>query len=492
MKKISRVLIVAMLAFTLMAGAAFAGSIAITGPLAYPGEAAKFATITLDLSTGLLAGQPDAVISNCGADGTEEIDYTTTSDLPSSARVVFHIANGKWQTGVKYFLLDINNGFVTLAGSDVVTASDITFIIGNQVIPANTVMALSTTEVAVTSPVINIGGNIAGTALTIGVPQCFDAVGPIVGGTAPPVTLITFFQQFSWQLEARTKTIDVNSPSLRTEFLPWNGPGSGGGNFHARAPLGLINSAYGNCNDTWRISLNSGEGIATLRYTLDDAGGQLNKLEDLFILTEVNNITEYDFTVNSAGTQATLAIAADENYALHDTNIDTLVQSLTGEVKLNPDTFKITATLDFTNDNLYADVSLAQTTIIIWDINGWVGTVPYMFASGTQAEDTFIKIFNNSTVDGEVTVDVTPDAGGTVLNVSLGTVPAGTIGIFWAGSGAGNIAELAGLPLGSAFGAVFIVNAPQNNVTAIADQKRPGAVDRVVPVYTGSEGYKNW
>jgi hypothetical protein len=144
--------------------------------------------------------------------------------------------------------------------------------------------------------------------------------------------------------------------------------------------------------------------------------------------------------------------------------------------------------LHFANAALYADVNLspAQYPLIIWDINGWVGTVPYMYASSVATEDTFIKIFNNSTVNGEVTVDVTPDAGGTVLNVSLGTVDAGTIGIFWAA----NIAELAGVPLNSAFGAVFTVNAPQNSVTAMANQKRPGAVDRVVPVYTGSEGYK--
>ena len=75
--------------------------------------------------------------------------------------------------------------------------------------------------------------------------------------------------------QSRTKTIDVNDPSLRKEFLPGN---RGGGSITARAPLGLVNSAYNNCGDIWRISLNSG-GIATLDYTLNDAGGQLKKLD---------------------------------------------------------------------------------------------------------------------------------------------------------------------------------------------------------------------
>jgi len=495
MKKISGVLIVAMIAFTLMTGAAFAGNITTSlGPgttLGYPGEAAVSATIKIDLDTGDLVNAPAGVIFNCVNGPTPvQIIYQTTSDLPSSARIVFHLANGSWPN-VKLYLLNNDSGnFETMAGTDVISASDATFIIGNQLIPANMTLVLSTTEFSgggPNNPAIIIGGAATGSYVTLGVPQCFDAVGTIQGCLAPAVALVHIYQQFSWQSTQITKTIDVNPPSFRTNFLPWNG-GIGGGPFHARAPLGLINAAYNNCGDTWRLSLNkAGSNIATFRYTVDDAGGQLNKLEELSVMTEDDD-TYYDFTVNSAGTQATLAIPADDNYRLHDSYVDRLVQSLTGEDKLNPDSFSVTATLDFANDNLYRDVSLNSTKIIIWDINGWVGTVPYMFASAATQEDTFIKIFNNSTVDGEVTVDVTTDTGTQRLNVSLGTVDAGTVGLFWAS----NIITAAGLTNPQAFGAVFTVNAPQNSITAMAVQKRIGTSDRVAPVYTGSEGYKNW
>ena len=162
---------------------------------------------------------------------------------------------------------------------------------------------------------------------------------------------------------------------------------------------------------------------------------------------------------------------------------------------LNPDTFYIIASLNFADKTKYSDINLNSTLIITWDMHGWMGTVPYMYASSVATDDTFIKIFNNSAIDAviysiaaDVYVDVTPDAGGTVYNVRIGTVPEGTVGTFWAK----DIAEAAGVPLNSSFGAVFTVTAPQNSITAMANQKRPGAVDRVVPVYTGSEGYKNW
>ena len=162
---------------------------------------------------------------------------------------------------------------------------------------------------------------------------------------------------------------------------------------------------------------------------------------------------------------------------------------------LNPDTFYIIAALNFADKTEYSDVNLDSTLIITWDMHGWLGTVPYMYASSVATDDTFVKIFNNTainavvySIDADVYADVTPDAGGTVYNVHIGTVPAGTVGIFWAKA----IAEAAGIPLNSSFGAVFTVTAPKDAVTAMANQKLPGGVDRAVPVYTGTHGYKTY
>lgn len=119
----------------------------------------------------------------------------------------------------------------------------------------------------------------------------------------------------------------------------------------------------------------------------------------------------------------------------------------------------------------------------VWGINGWIGTVPYMYATAGVARDTsdsFIKIFNNSPIDADVSVTVTSDAGATA-EVLLTAIPLGTVGIFWAG----DIAAAAGFAPGTSFAAVFIVNAEKNDITAMANMKRGATADRQLPVYTG-------
>ena len=490
MKKISGLLIVAMISFTLMTDAASAGNIALSagGGLSYPAEAAKSGAVALDLNTGGLSGAPSAVIANCGSINPATITYQTTSDLPSSARIVFHLSNGTWTQGIRYYLLDTGSG-LTMAASDVVSGPDITFIIGNQIIAANETVYLSTTEgLPPTSPTIFMNSSMAtaGTNLTLGVPRCYDAVGTIQGCVASAFNLVGSYQQFTWSVTPQTKFIDINPPSLRRDFVPHTVDRD-----TVRAGLGLINHAYDACY-TWRISLNSVPGTATIDYILNNNnGGQLNKLDILVI----HNNDDHDFTINSAGTQATLSVPAEDDWGLHNPYIDTLIMTVNGVDVLNPDTFYIIASLNFADKTKYSDVNLDSTLIITWDMHGWLGTVPYMYASSVATDDTFVKIFNNTainavvySIDADVYADVTPDAGGTVYNVHIGTVPAGTVGIFWAKA----IAEAAGIPLNSSFGAVFAVTAPKDAVTAMANQKLPGGVDRAVPVYTGTHGYKTY
>jgi len=490
MKKISVLLIAAMISFTVITDTASAGNITLStgGGLSYPAEAAKSGAVAIDLGTGSLSGAPSAVIDNCGNSNPATITYQTTSDLPSSARIVFHLNNGTWTQGIKYYLLDIGSG-LTIAESDVVSGTDITFIVGNQIIAANETVYLSTTEgLPPTSPTIFMSRSMAtaGNILTLGVPQCYDAVGTIQGCVANAFSLVSSYQQFTWSITPQTKFIDVNPPSLRREFVPRNADRD-----TVRAGLGLINHAYDACY-TWRISLNSVPGTATIDYTLNDnSGGQLNKLDILVI----HNNDDHDFTTNNAGTQATLSVPAEDDWGLHDPHIDTLIMTVNGVDVLNPDTFYIIAALNFADKAKYSDVNMDSTLIITWDMHGWLGTVPYMYASSVAADDTFIKIFNNSAVDApvysihaDVYADVTPDAGGTVYNVRIGAVPAGTVGIFWAKA----IAEAAGVPLNSSFGAVFTVAAPKDSVTAMANQKGSGGTERVIPVYTGTHGYKTW
>jgi hypothetical protein len=103
-------------------------------------------------------------------------------------------------------------------------------------------------------------------------------------------------------------------------------------------------------------------------------------------------------------------------------------------------------------------------------------------------QDTFIKIFNNSSIAAPVSVAVGSDDGTKTGVVALGSIPAKSVGIYWANA----IAAAAGLTIPGAFSAVFTLNAPSNLITAVANQKRPGSVDRVLPVYHDGTGYKSY
>ena len=262
-----------------------------------------------------------------------------------------------------------------------------------------------------------------------------------------------------------TSVIDVEATPARAEFVP-----EVGGDTTATTSTAalLVNSA----------TVNNGVDLTAAAYTVTVTGA-----------TNAAAITGVALQ-GTALTAGTGVWTLTSDFATHDltNNADNdLVITVDGATVLNPATYTVTLLLDPAEVGVASQTALNDETAFVWTINGWQGTVPYHFSSATQAEDTFIKIFNNSSVSGEVTVDVTTDAGTTATNVSIGTVAAGTVGIFWAH----DIAVAAGIADG-AFAGVYTVNAPQNSITAVANQKRPGGVDRVIPVYTGDAGYKNY
>lgn len=136
--------------------------------------------------------------------------------------------------------------------------------------------------------------------------------------------------------------------------------------------------------------------------------------------------------------------------------------------------------LDVNNVTLEADVVLGR-----WNINGYQAKLPYIYASDSTY-DTFIKFHNGSGNDANVFADITSDDGAeTAENVSLGTIPAGQVGIFWAN----DIVTTAGVPTNAAYSSVYTLTVAPEDITAIAVQKRSD-FDRVIPVYSGDDAWK--
>ena len=110
MKKISGLLIVAMIAFTLMTGAAFAGTITTTlqpNVLTYPAEAAKSGTVTVNLQTGAFT-RPRVSFRTVGLPLPQQnrFYYAPGTLLPATTRIIFHLATAHGKI-LQYFLLDL-------------------------------------------------------------------------------------------------------------------------------------------------------------------------------------------------------------------------------------------------------------------------------------------------------------------------------------------------------------------------------------------------
>jgi hypothetical protein len=528
MKKLLGCLGALLLLFS-MAGAASAGVLYLTPsqvdgveaaisidptalPVYYPGEAIKGNNDFIDFNLNdRTANMPAAVVLKPGSVITRTIVYKPTTDLPSGTRIVFTLTNGVFGDSKLYLLANANPAGpydgITYASSDVISQGTATFIVGNFPIPANTLLIMSASQdtninglMDATNIRVAMTTAAVGQQVSLAATQCFDAVGPIVGGLASAINLILNYQQFAFQVVPGFAVINVEAPSLRRMFLCY----AEGCDTESYGNVTLYDQ-QGSVGDGFIIDLNLLGSNATIQYTV--TGGQLLKLNRLYLEDGEYDVTR-NFTINS-DSQATISFAAnsdpqDGQFPWYDQYADYLIFRVNGTSVLSPQTFNISGGLNLPSTDYNSD-TLASTLVMTWGINGWQGTLPYMWASAVgQSTDTFIKIFNDSTVTGDVTVDVTPDLGPTTPNVALGSIPPGTVGTFWAA----DIAAAAGITLGAegaSFAALFTVNAPQNAVTAMSVQKRAAATERVVPIYTdetfgfmaddailGGGGYKHW
>ena len=180
-------------------------------------------------------------------------------------------------------------------------------------------------------------------------------------------------------------------------------------------------------------------------------------------------------TLNAGGADDATNIACAQGAA----DDKQLVVFVDGTTTLDTRTFNTTASIDFSDEP--GDATLINDQLShTWTMNGWQGTIPYLYAASDASEDTFFKIYNDNSVAADVTIDVTNDDGTVTASVDLTQIPANNVGIFWAN----DIATSAGLTVPGAFAGKLTVNAATAGISVMANQKRPGGVDRVIPVYT--------
>jgi hypothetical protein len=493
-----------------MTGWAFAGTLHLTASqvspsggaaltntastkIAYPYEGAKGGDDVISFDTGLLTGAPAAVSTQ----GTvkRSIVYIPTTDLPSGTRIVWTLTGATWGDTKYYLMKDTsatNFDGVTVASTDSLSGGVATFVVGSTPVNAGTLLILSVSQDTVANTSrdgsnAKVAINVTATGdATVAVTQCYDAVGAIAGGLASAINIINVYQEFSHAVTAKTATIDVESPALRKKFTVVAGSST--------ATTSWFGTNWTDAKGTneFFVNLNTAS-LANFTYTL--TGGQLTKLiatSGLQLTDAAGAATAKNFTIGSA-TSGTLSFASNDHANWYNGTADTITFTVDGTTNtLDTQAFNLATTLTFSDTTSYNSVSNTATLAETWDINGWQSVVPYMWAATTEGEDTFIKIYNKSTIAGNVLADVVNDAGTSVgTNLSLGTVSANTVGIFWAR----NIAPLTtpAISLPNSFAAVFTVNAPKDSVTAMAVQKRLSGIERVIPIYTGTAGnYKNY
>ena len=367
--------------------------------------------------------------------------------------------------------------------------STVTFIVTSSDIPANSPLTLASANDAHT------GFAIESTATSGAVTLMCDEV-KSDGGTnidaaeTTAATLITLTRQMSMAVTIdATSVIDVETDRLNfiDETGGWNVAELVGVNADtdltkSAATLTLTNTTVDDpitldVNDTLTVSLNSSTG-------LDGVDGAFYNVTDQTAATAAAVTAGQELAGIPMSVTFTLdAGAADSatniQCAQGTTDVKKLVIFADGITTLDTRTFRTLTGINF--DDEPGDATLINDQLShTWTMNGWQGTIPYIYAATEPSEDTFIKIYNDNSVTADVTIDVTNDDGSVTSIVNLAQIPAGNVAIYWAN----DIATSAGLTIPGAFAGKLTVNAATAGISVMANQKRPGGVDRVIPVYT--------
>ena len=153
---------------------------------------------------------------------------------------------------------------------------------------------------------------------------------------------------------------------------------------------------------------------------------------DVIYETSDNEMTDgadIDFIAGPGANEITLSIPGNTTNFQDpgDSNSDDLVIGVNGATALVTRTFSLAVALNF-NTSGYTDRTWNLGTSHTWTINGMQARVPYM-ALNVPGYLSFLKVSNNSSMTGEVTVDaviwdVTTDVTSTQDDVAVKNVSA--------------------------------------------------------------------
>jgi len=509
MRKLLKVTTTALMLGGVLASGAVAGTLNLVDdtdlktskqPLYLPVEAIKGNDDVVSLDdtaqsqiAGVTPGAGSVIITSAGTT-TAAIIYTPSTDLPSGTRLVFELQNGEWGDN-EYYLINKDDESI-VATTDAVNGNQLVFIVGNSQVPAGTQLVLSAAQpngdgvldpAEVKSPKIKVYESFATSGVTVGVTQAYDSVGTIYGGLADPITIIKPYQQFVATVTKATATIDVNEPSYRKNFVDETAVGGDTTLTTTTAKINIINKCDvadldgdGTDDTSYCIDLDTNANVANISMVIK-AESSMVGVASIELIGDDG--TKEPATIDVTNGTATINVDASTGGGVFINGVkDDVKLTLTGEDILYPQDFKVDLNLDFASDTTYNDDSLIAGDVIYeWNINGAQFKIPYLYNSSS----TFVRIANEASMAGEISVDLFDESGNIIRGVSLGTVPGQGARVIFANEIV-EAAKAAGWTPDSTgrFTAIFTVAAPANNVSAIAVQKIPGGVDRVIPVLT--------
>ncbi|MBN2895217.1 MAG: hypothetical protein JXK05_04920 [Campylobacterales bacterium] len=236
-------------------------------------------------------------------------------------------------------------------------------------------------------------------------------------------------------------------------------------------------------------------GTADIKYVLDNA-------LDTWTLTVTGDMTGINgMTIGGAAMTPdvaypnTTSFTLSSNFTANDlTAGKALIVSTDSATILDTRTFKASLSIDDTNDNANvapaadAHTLLSDADSVVLTINGYQAYSPYIIASADTK--TYVKIVNDSNLDGDVTFDVVDENGEqaanlmvkTVFNPAYAALAAGSTGTYSAHDILA-AAQAVNPAVSSKFAVKMTVNAAKGNVYSTVVQTIDGVRERVFQVY---------
>lgn len=378
----------------------------------------------------------------------------TSDNLSAGNVIMFTLTNAKWD-GTGYNLYD--NATADIGDCGVQTdATKLLCTLNSAVIDSSPVAVATTSDNGTIIPDTGLtsSDNITVKATVYADLNNYNAgISNSAFTPANPANIINVEDQFVISVEPGTDTINVNDS--RMGFVDGDNTkvdNDSSANVVIKNDNTIDYPVQGTTNLAIEIDAQNASGIS---YVNLEGNGSSTGVNDN--VTAVNDVFTLSETYTATG----------------DDNV-TVTFYADGVNPLQTQTFTVTTTLDFANNQTDEELS---STLLTWDINGAQFVVPYLKSNN----DTYVKINNGSTQDAPVTVDVYDTEGNKVSSVDLGvTVPANSA-VLISGAKIYNtaIAQKAWAPQSVQFTPKFTVAAPASDISYIAIE-RLSKGDRVI------------